>query len=296
MPDWLQTSRGEPAVSVNIEPPHQPETGDSAAGGLDWLHGLAPPSPGAAEVPALTREKPSGRARNKAMAGVANGEEVDWIGAALKGDVPATSAAVMTAKETPGSQEGGDWLVVARTSGQNKRKSSPDPSARSAAAALATQGGWMSSGKLGLSTRDDSDDDVGGRMRSGGSTAAAASAPKKKRKHGASSPTASGPGGWLSSGVLGVPVDDNSSEDRGDGVGDGGGGNDYGRGIGVTVETQTEDDIKAVTEEGTIEKGNAPKLPPWAKPWTPPPKPEVIPNTNSEMASAPSGGTEKEVK
>ncbi len=300
----MQTSAGKAAVSAKGETPVKPGADDSAAGGLDWLQSLAPPKAHAAAVPASTGEPPPGSAPEKVAAEVAvaaAAEDVDWLGAALKGNIPANPTVVPSAKEMPSTQEeggrgnsaeGDDWLAVATSSGQAKRKSPPGPSARPlVAAAPATQGGWMSAGKLGLPTGDDSDEDGAGKIGGGGSTAVAVATPKKKKKTGPSSPTAGGPGGWLGSGALGVPVEDDNDEDSRDG----GGGDDSGRGAAVTIETQTEDDIGAVTERGAVEKGDAPKLPPWAKPWTPPPKPEVVPDAKPEEASAPSGGAAKEV-
>ncbi|CAN0572191.1 unnamed protein product, partial [Ectocarpus sp. 12 AP-2014] len=80
---------------------------------------------------------------------------------------------------------------------------------------------------------------------------------------------ASGPEGWLSSGALGVPEEERDDDD------DGGGGD--GQPILVTMETQTEDDIEGVTE-----RGNVSKLPPWAKPYVPPPKDDVVPKSTAD--------------
>lgn len=176
--------------------------------------------------------------------------------------------------------EGDDWLAIAKSSSQTKRKSLSGPAAgRSKAAAPAAPGGWMSSGKLGLSTGDESDEK---NVDKAGGLATTTAKPKKKKKQtkGPSSAAAGGPGGWLGSGALGVPTEDD--EDDEDGGGDGGVGSDDGRGVAVTIETQTEDDIEAVTERGAAEKASATKLPPWAKPWTPPPKPEVVPEAPAE--------------
>lgn len=309
VPDWLQTTTATPAVSATNQPSQNAGAEDPGAGGLDWLQSLARPTATAVggvlapphddSISSPTREQPPGRAPGKTAA-----EEVgvvDWLGDALKGTIPSTPIKRTPGTETSPTQEedgpensavGDDWLSIAKSGGQIKRKSPPSPAARHSVAA--TQGGWMSSGRLGLPAGDSSDEgDVGTTGGGGGSTAAAPAKPKKHKKQaGRSSPTAGGPAGWLGSGALGVPAEDGSDEDDGGG---GGGGSDDGRGVGVTIETQTEDDIHAVTEKGTVEKEDAPKLPPWAKPWVPPPKPEVAPETAPEVASAPGGGTEKEV-
>lgn len=127
------------------------------------------------------------------------------------------------------------------------------------------------------------------------------------------------PGGWMSSGKLGVPTgDDSDDDDAGKGAattakskkknrakgavsaasGPGGWLNSGALGVPteddsdedggdgsiqpmlVTIETQTEDDIDAITE-----RGSAPALPPWAKRWTPKPQPEDVPDAAPEPAS-----------
>ena len=148
----------------------------------------------------------------------------------------------------------------------------------------------MSSGKLGISTEDDSDQDDTGKL--GGPSASGTSKSKKKEKKKEKKKKtveAAVSGGWLGSGALGLPAGDESDSDEEES--DGGGG----QGVGVTIETQTEDDIEAVTEGGAIEKDNAPKLPPWAKAWTPPPKPEVVPDAAPEVTSAPAEEADKQV-
>ena len=312
MPDWLQTTTATTAASVTGRSSQSTGAQDPGPGGLDWLQSLAHPTAATATggVPAPPHDESSPVPRQEQPAGGApdktGEEEVDWLGAALTGNIPSSSI-----KRTPGTEpsptneEGGpedravgdDWLALAKSSGQAKRKSPPSPTARHSV--VASPGGWMSSGKLGLPTDDDSDEGAAGKPGGGGgSTGAAPAKPKKhKKRAGQSSPTAGGPAGWLSSGALGIPAEDESDDDDGDGDGDGGGGggSDDRRGVGVTIETQTEDDIQAVTDQGAIKKETAPKLPPWAKPWTPPPKPEVVPETAPEVTSAAGGGTEKEV-
>lgn len=310
MPDWLQTTTPSPAVPATDRSSRNNGAEDPGAGGLDWLQGLARPVATAVggvpaqrhdeHSPAPTREQPAGGAPGDTVE-----EEVDWLGGALKGKIPSTSIKrtpcpeTSTTKEADGSGNsavGDDWLAIAKSSEQTKRKSPPSPTTKHSVAAYpATQNGWMTSGKLGLPTEDDSDEDGGGTTGGGGrSTVAAPAKPKKHKKQaGHSSPTAGGPAGWLGSGALGIPAEDDISEDDDDG---GGGGSDNGRGVGVTIETQTEDHIKAVTEKGVIEQENASKLPPWAKSWVPPPKPEVAPETANEVSSAPAAGEpEKEV-
>eukprot|EP00752_Nemacystus_decipiens_P003979 g3644.t1 len=307
VPDWLQTTTTATAASATDRPPQNTGAQDQGAGGLDWLQSLAHPSataaggvpvpPNVESSPVPTREQPASGAPDKI-----GEEEVDWLGGALKGSIPSTSVQKTFGNESSPAIEDGpessvvgdDWLAIAKSSGQAKRKSPPpSPRARpSVAASAATQGGWMSSGKLGLPMEDDSDEGVTGKTAGGNGSTAPAKPKKNKKQAGKSSPTAGGSAGWLSSGALGAPAEDESDEDDGGGGG-GGGGSDEGRGVGVTIETQTEDDIQAVVDKGSIEKENAPKLPPWAKPWVPPPKPEVVPETPD--VSATSGGrTEKE--
>lgn len=148
----------------------------------------------------------------------------------------------------------------------------------------------MTSGKLGVSIGDDdSDEDGGGRGRNRASRAVG----KSKFKPGGgrqAPPTATGGvGGWLSAGgALGVPVDPESDDDGG------GGGDGFGRDRPTMVsgETQTDDDI-----EGIVKRGEVPKLPPWAKRWTPPAEPvaEDSQHPTAESSSAAGGEPDKQV-
>lgn len=216
------------------------------------------------------------------------GGGLSWLtqaaGSSVSGTAaPAAPSSAPVDSGNDGLEAGGgldDWLNVAKSSGQTKRKSVVT------VAAPAATGGWMSSGKLGISTEDDSDQDDAGKT---GGSGYAVTKPKKKKKQAAQSPAdTSGPGGWMSSSALGAPAEDESGDE------DSGGGETH-RGVGVTIETQTEEDIEAVTKSGATEKRNAPKLPPWAKPYVPPPKPEIVPDTPPEANSAPQGALEKQV-
>lgn len=143
----------------------------------------------------------------------------------------------------------------------------------------------MTSGKLGVATEDDSDGDSGG---GGGRKAGATTRKKSGAKTGGTKPPAlSGPGGWLGSGALGVPTEDESDDD-GDVGGSGGGGP-----VMVSLETQTDEDI-----EGIVKRGEVPKLPPWAKRWTPPvPEPVVVESEPSvEAPPAVDEGSGKQVR
>eukprot|EP00903_Cladosiphon_okamuranus_P006527 g6378.t1 len=302
VPDWLQATKAAPAASATDRSSQNTGVEESEAGGLDWLQDLAGPAAtatGGAPAPSKDESSP---APTQGQSPEAAEEEVDWVASALKGTIPSIvtkrtpATGTSPTKEEDGpenSSAGDDWLAIAKSSGQTKRKSPPS----SVAASAATQGGWLSSGKIGLPTEDDGDEgDAGTAGGGGGSTAAAPTKPKKKKKQaGRPSSPAGGSAGWLASGALGISAEDESDEDDGGGGGGGGGGgSDDGRGVGVTIETQTEDDIEAMIKKGAIEKGNAPKLPPWAKPWVPPPKLEVVPETASEVASGPGEGIDKE--
>lgn len=159
-----------------------------------------------------------------------------------------------------------DWLAVAKSSGQTKRKPHTTATAAAKATAVpAAPGGWLSSGKLGVSTEEDSD------QADAGKTAGRSTTSKKKKKQARGSVSvASGPEGWLSSGALGVPEEESDDDDDG---GDS-------QPILVTMETQTEDDIEGVTE-----RGNVPKLPPWAKPYVAPPKDDVVPQSTADSTA-----------
>lgn len=206
---------------------------------------------------------------------------LSWLtdAAGNTGPAAATPTGASSAAE-PESE--GDWLSVAKSSVRTLSKSRVVGPAANAALSAAP-GGWMSSGKLGVSTEDDSDQDDTGKVGRGSAKS------KKKRQAREAASTASVSGGWLGSGGLGIPAEDESGDE--DEESHGGGGH----GVGVTIETQTEDDIEAAIEGGAIEKGDAPKLPPWAKPWVPPPKPEVVPDAVPEVMSPPFEETDKQV-
>ncbi|CAB1112512.1 unnamed protein product [Ectocarpus sp. CCAP 1310/34] len=196
---------------------------------------------------------------------------LSWLTQAAGSHKPSAAASGIPSTVVVDSREGdagADWLAVAKSSGQAKRSTVVKRPSVGAAA----PGGWMSSGKLGLPTGDGSDEDQAGKTSGSGGVAK----PKKNKKARGSVSATSGPGGWLSAGALGVPAKDES--DKEDGV-----GSDDGQAAMVTIETQTEENIGAVTKAGTdAEKGNASKLPPWAKPWVAPPTPEVKPDTAAE--------------
>jgi len=183
-----------------------------------------------------------------------------------------------TAEEEGGDGGGLSWLT--------KAAGAPKPSTPAA------PGGWMSSGILGISTDNDSDHDNAVNAAPDGSTASTAATrkPRKRKQPGVSVPVANGPGGWLSAGALGVPTEDECGDDDHEG-----GGGDEKAVVLATIETQTEDDIVAVTERGAVEKDGGRKLPPWAKPWTPPPKPQVVPDPAPAETSAPGGEAKKKV-
>ena len=256
-----------------------------------YLHeNVTPPQQGASATAGDERGKGANEQANT------NGDGgLDWLTKAATGSskpsttTPAQAAAPSAAPAVDGScAEEDDWLAVAKSTGQTKRKSHNSPAAGSSVAvASAAPGGWMSSGKLGLPTGDGSDEDDAG--KTGGGSAKA----KKKKQTRRASLSAGGPPGWLGSGALGVPAGGESDEDDvGGGVG---GGSGDARGVGVTIETQTDENIEAVTKGETVQKENAPKLPPWAKPWVPPPKPEVVPDAAPEVTSAPTEETGKQV-
>ncbi|CAM9687327.1 unnamed protein product [Scytosiphon promiscuus] len=264
----------------------------------DWLQSTAPKPTVPTEKKLI--ESPAGVPGVPEAAGNAEaGEEVDWLGAALQG----TSLAVGSSKpaaEKAGTidvQQGGDdWLAIAKSTNHKKRESKSRSTVDPPAAASAASG-WMSSGKLGLPAGDDSEEDVASKIGVSGSTDRRSSrgrtTSKKKKKTGQTSPTTSGPAGWLSAGALGIPTED-ESDDNSAGSSRGGGVSDRVKGQAVTIETQTEEDIATITKGGVVEKPNSPKLPPWAKPWVPPAEPEAAPDPAPDTSSAPHEGTKDE--
>lgn len=206
-----------------------------------------------------------------------DGEGLDWLTMAATAAPPVVSSApgAMESAVDDAEVDGGlDWLAVAKSSGQKKSKPQVTAAVAKGTAAPAAPGGWMSSGKLGISTEDE-DDDIVGTTNGGDSSAGAGAGKAKKRKQVRGSVSAaSGPGGWLLSGSLGAEPEEESEDDDG-----GGDAKVSARGVGITIETQTEDDIEAVTGKGAVEKAAASKLPPWAKPYVPLPQTTEVPDT-----------------
>lgn len=232
-----------------------------------WTILQGAPGAGAEEIGAVTTGQGDGGDGD-------GGGGLSWLTEAAGDPAPASTAAPTgTTSAAAEGDSGSDWLTIAQSSGKKKQKPSPSATAaRPAAGGSAAPGGWMSSGKLGVPTRDDSDED-------GASNGAATTANKPKKTKQAKGPAASaasGPGGWLNSGRLGVPAEDES---------DGYGSDGSIQPVLVTIATQTEDDVDAVTL-----RKSGPVLPPWAKPWTPPSQPKVVPD-----AAAPEPASEKEV-
>lgn len=147
-------------------------------------------------------------------------------------------------------------------------------------ATAAAPGEWMTSAKLDLGSDVEGnyssatvDGSVKAKKMGEGSTKAQA----RKGKKVPQDPDTSGPGGWLTSGTLGISADDKSDvedqEDTGDGK------------VLVSIETQTDDDIEVI-----VERGRELKFPPWAKQWIPPPSepatavfnPATIPKNGEE--------------
>ena len=219
------------------------------------------------------------------------GGGLSWLTNAATQSVPATTVPTGTSSAVEVDLDSGnDWLTAATSSGHAK----PKPSVAASTGKVtspAAPGGWMSSGKLGLSTEEDSGQDNAGTAGAGGSAASTTAGikPRKQKQDRAVEPVAGGPGAWISAGALGVsPEAARDEEEDHDHAGGG-------KVMLVTMETQTEDDIEAVTETGATEKGGAPKLPPWAKPWIPSPKPQVVSDPAPELTSAASGETKKKV-
>ncbi|CAM9447366.1 unnamed protein product [Ectocarpus sp. 8 AP-2014] len=276
MPRWAPAPT---AVAAEAETTEQKEgseasakeKGEPATSGVsvsDWLAAAA--TTGTASGKESTNAL--GEERDQQDGEASGGSDgLSWLTQAADSHKPSAAASGIPSTAGVDSSEGdagADWLAVAKSSGQAKRS----PAVKRPSVGAAAPGGWMSSGKLGLSTGDGSDDDQAGKTSGSGGVAK----PKKKKKARGSVSGTGGPGGWLSSGALGVPAKDESDEEEGSG-----GDNDR-RGAAVTIETQTDDDIEAATR-GAAEKGNTRKLPPWAKPYVPPdPIPEVVPDTAAE--------------
>ena len=225
--------------------------------------------------------------------GDGDGGGLAWLTNAAEGSVPATTVPTgFSSAVEVDLDSGNDWLAAAKSRDHTKPKPRIAASTGKATAAPAAPGGWMSSGKLGLSTEEDRDQDNAGTAGAGGSAASTTAGikPRKRKQARGVEPVAGGPGAWISAGTLGVPTAAESDDDD-EKDGDGGGG----KVMLVTMETQTEGDIEAMTETGATERGGAPRLPPWAKPWVPPPKPQVVPDPAPEVTSAASGETKKKV-
>lgn len=261
-------------------------TGDDGTGGLDWL--------------ALAATGNTSTTNPDNTLAAATSVTAGTVGA-TPARSPASGAAGAAVSDASGGGGGLDWLTAAKAGAQAgvggaKTRRGSLKEARKASVSATAPGGWMTSGKLGVSTEDASDDDAAGGVKvdnGGTKKRGARESGKKAIKEGKSAggageaaPAASsGAGGWLASGKLGVKLDDEES-DQGDAVDRG----DTSCPVMVSLETQTENDI-----EGIVKRENEPKLPPWAKRWTPPaPEPEEVPPEPTPEA-ADGRGSAKEV-
>lgn len=225
--------------------------------------------------------------------------------ASIAGDASRDTAAANA------TDDGLDWLSAAAVGGQSASRPSAAGAAvrrRSLSAGKAAPapaaGGWLTSGKLGVSTEDGSCDKDCTTLAALGSKVAgvdgknnnAASLSKTKnskdeksmgKKKGSEPGISTGaPGGWLaaaiSSGNLGVDREDGSEDE------DVEGGRDGTTPKTTTVGTQWEEG----GGEAVANKATETKLPPWAKKWIPPvpdPPPIVEDNpTSAETKAKPS--------
>lgn len=231
---------------------------DDDSGGLDWLTQAA--AVGSTAHPATDKPETSHAAAVTSQSGGTPTEDggLSWLTAAI----------------TPGGAQTKTADLDDTTSNTNtvKRKKS--------STAAAIPGGWMTSVKLGFGSDDGEMEGNNGVGKSAEDSAQGQNKAKKAKKD-SPSVNASGPGGWLVSGGHEMFLDRESDVDD---VEDGGGGCQ----LAVTVETQTEDDIGEI-----VKKAAAPKLPPWAKPWTPPPAPAEPAVAEAEKDGK---GSEQEVR
>lgn len=168
--------------------------------------------------------------------------------------------------------EGGapsDWLAAAASGHTRRENNGATGTAPRRKSSNDHGGAWMTAGKLGLSVGgSDHEDDNNIRktkVRSVGTKAAVARATAGTNVAGGVPPvTSTGPGGWLAAAAASGRLDVLGSDDVNN-DGEAGSGMDDLRPKGVTIETQTEENIGQAIEEST-----KPRLPPWAKPWTPP--------------------------
>lgn len=230
---------------------------------------------------------------------------MDWLTQAVTGTTGAattspdgvlaaalTEGPIATQTTTGEGSCGLDWLAAATALSDNaKTVQRPARTAQKllpSKAGPAAPGGWMTSGKLGISTTDDSDAiDEGGGSGDGATSGKAAGAQKKTEKTDAAALARSGPGGWLSLGAFGVQVEDRKDEDAADGSRPSNGGRHPDM---VSGETQTDDDIEEI-----VKRGGAPNFPPWAKRWSPPPEPVVKPEPSAESSGVAQARSEERV-
>jgi len=186
----------------------------------------------------------------------------------------ATAAAADLAAEGKSTVDDDDWLAVAATGERRSDASPSSPASKSpvrpkAAGRSASGGAWLAAatGKLGLAQPLENGDRNG--AVSGKRKLPAHTEGQKPKK----------PGGWMltaaiSPGYLGA-ASSGEAADFGD---------EARVARGVDIETQTDDNLG---QQATVPE-NA-KLPPWAKPWSPPPPKggvEPGPNTSTEIAAA----------
>lgn len=221
----------------------------------------------------------------------------DILAAALAGR-PMTTARIGGPGIISTSEAAPDWLAEA-LSGEKKSRG-----ANQLVSALATKrpsrkqssgGGWLMSGALMLSTDGSKDQDIAKDVKkTKGTTDRRHRDDKDAGEAAAPGVTPDVRGGWLTlaatSGHFGVPGADDSEGDHSSDceVED----------VGITVETQTDENIGEAGKSATSSTAgkSTGKLPPWAKPWTPPPlldneRPLVVAEAPHETTAAPAAAS-----
>lgn len=253
--DWITSAlSGAPAAPTKAA--DDPDAHDGASdgggggGGLDWLVQVANIKSETAVAVAL--------ADDPLVAAISS--------RAVSAGAPITPSMYGTESSEAAGAGGLDWLSAATVGGQITRAPSASGAAvrrRSLArkAPAPATGSWLATFKLGVSTEDDSGDD-GDATTAAGTKSTTELSPMKERKfkNEASTATSAGaPGGWLTSGSLGVAQDERDEDGSQGGV------------DGSTGPKMA--DIGTQWEEGggeTVAKYPGRTLPPWAKKWAAP--------------------------
>lgn len=264
LPAWNHKTKANAKI-LSGEYEVQGEGNDIGGGGLDWLAQVASgDKTPKATYSAETTTNPA----DESLAAALSGKPIPADGIADPVTVDSDHAI-----PADSGGDGPDWLSAAASSCSQEREVKPQapvaeartgkPSGGAVRKSPGGPGGWLSAADIGNILPKKGNNKPGSVSTSDGS-----------KPNGAVASGASTPGGWLAaaavSGRLGAPASNENLDS--DAIAEGGSKAKVVVRSGM-VETGTQTDevtVTALRQTLIVEKPKT-KLPPWAKPWTPPP-------------------------